>query len=233
MYQSIYQRIEEYFEIHIFEATGASIRSVARELEMEEATLRSQIRGRTNFKLDLLEKIDKLYPGIVRYVFGGDSNKNSITFERHHSAKQIISKEFSNHITKENPHASIETFQVIGDKMEPTLFDSDIVLAEECDPEDISYNQLYVVHTERFGIQIHRLKTDREKVFCRLDKKTVEPYMIRKSDIRHIWSIKAVLTQILPGNYGPKRSVAIDEDLFDLRHSISLLTETIKKSRNL
>ena len=95
-------------------------------------------------------------------------------------------------------------FQVIGDSMHPTLYDSDYVASAFVDPGEWTNardNYIYVVVSKHRGISIKRIKNrlrDSAFIRCRSDNRHHPPFNVDFNDLLQLWMVTCKLSFNLP-----------------------------------
>lgn len=96
-------------------------------------------------------------------------------------------------------------FQNSGDSMQPTVYDSDYLIASKVDPSEwkhITDNYIYVIVTQSKGVNIKRIKKSSEgkKLFyrCKSDNRFHRPFNIYMDDVIELWKVTCKLSFNLP-----------------------------------
>ncbi|MEZ4988004.1 MAG: S24 family peptidase [Saprospiraceae bacterium] len=124
------------------------------------------------------------------------------------------------------------SFDVAGDSMEPTLFEGDKVVCSYMEPTlwetAIKDNYVYVIVTQG-DVQVKRVNNlirESQKLELVSDNQYYDKQLLRTTDIREIWYVRARISPFLPSPQNIKNQVR--EEVFELRKSLQQQSRIIE-----
>lgn len=151
----------------------------------------------------------------------GNYESGSTLNDEHDTGMEVSETDLKREI---GPNKTIKRFKVIGDSMDRTLKDGDIVYCTNDPFDKETEGYIFVLETKNRGTIIKRLSRGTRHYFvARSDNAKYSTFPIQDDDIRALWMVKGLFTRNLSESRREDVNLKLHEELIRLRDRIEKL----------